>query len=78
MDICLTNNLPICSADCPMLSLDYEDLRADGHMVQRVWMCADQGFCNNVLRHLIGKLRPALERNDINVNELAAVLQNDK
>lgn len=82
MDICLTNSLPICSADCPMLSLDYEDLFANGHVAQRVWMCSNRGFCSKVLRHLTGKLRPALERNDIDVNELAAVLkdvlQNDK
>lgn len=82
MGICLTNRLPICSDDCPMLRLDYEDLYANDYVAHRVWMCANQGFCNNVLRHLAGKLRPALEHNGVDVDELAAilkeVLQNDK
>lgn len=82
MGICLTNSLPICSDDCPMLRLDYEDLYANGYVAHRIWTCANRHFCNEVLRHLTGKLRPALEHNGVDVNELAATLkealQNDK
>lgn len=82
MGICLTNSLPICSDDCPMLRLDYEDLYANGYVAHRIWTCANRHFCDEVLRHLVSKLRPTLEYNNIDVNELADVLkdvlQNDK